>query len=113
MAQLRSRNRAQVTRTEEVLFGMVFLPESKISGLVCEDSKCKFLTLELATLKDYKRELSEKQMPNTAVIIFIYLYLMFLPRGTHFLKGGGGVGGDGRGGGKRTSHDFLVREILD
>ena len=66
MAQLRSRNRAQVTRTEEVLFGMVFLPESKISGLVCEDSKCKFLTLELATLKDYKRELSEKQMPNTA-----------------------------------------------
>ena len=89
MAQLRSRNRAQVTRTEEVLFGMVFLPESKISGLVCEDSKCKFLTLELATLKDYKRELSEKQMPNTAVIIFIYLYLMFLPRGTHFLKGGG------------------------
>ena len=112
MAQLRSRNRAQVTRTEEVLFGMVFLPESKISGLVCEDSKCKFLTLELATLKDYKRELSEKQMPNTAVIIFIYLYLMFLPRGTHFLKGGG-VGGDGRGGGKRTSHDFLVREILD
>ena len=72
MAQLRSRNRAQVTRTEEVLFGMVFLPESKISGLVCEDSKCKFLTLELATLKDYKRELSEKQMPNTAVIIFIY-----------------------------------------
>ena len=112
MAQLRSRNRAQVTRTEEVLFGMVFLPESKISGLVCEDSKCKFLTLELATLKDYKRELSEKQMPNTAVIIFIYLYLMFLPRGTHFL-GGGGVGGDGRGGGKRTSHDFLVGEILD
>ena len=92
MAQLRSRNRAQVTRTEEVLFGMVFLPESKISGLVCEDSKCKFLTLELATLKDYKRELSEKQMPNTAVIIFIYLYLMFLPRGTHFLKGGGGGG---------------------
>ena len=112
MAQLRSRNRAQVTRTEEVLFGMVFLPESKISGLVCEDSKCKFLTLELATLKDYKRELSEKQMPNTAVIIFIYLYLMFLPRGTHFFWGGG-VGGDGRGGGKRTSHDFLVREILD
>ena len=112
MAQLRSRNRAQVTRTEEVLFGMVFLPESKISGLVCEDSKCKFLTLELATLKDYKRELSEKQMPNTAVIIFIYLYLMFLPRGTHFLGGGGG-GGDGRGGGKRTSHDFLVGEILD
>ena len=93
MAQLRSRNRAQVTRTEEVLFGMVFLPESKISGLVCEDSKCKFLTLELATLKDYKRELSEKQMPNTAVIIFIYLYLMFLPRGTHFLWGGGGGGG--------------------
>ena len=92
MAQLRSRNRAQVTRTEEVLFGMVFLPESKISGLVCEDSKCKFLTLELATLKDYKRELSEKQMPNTAVIIFIYLYLMFLPRGTHFLWGGGGWG---------------------
>ena len=112
MAQLRSRNRAQVTRTEEVLFGMVFLPESKISGLVCEDSKCKFLTLELATLKDYKRELSEKQMPNTAVIIFIYLYLMFLLRGTHFF-GGGGVRGDGRGGGKRTSHDFLVREILD
>ena len=111
MAQLRSRNRAQVTRTEEVLFGMVFLPESKISGLVCEDSKCKFLTLELATLKDYKRELSEKQMPNTAVIIFIYLYLMFLSRGTHFFWGG--VGGDGRGGGKRTSHDFLVREILD
>ena len=97
MAQLRSRNRAQVTRTEEVLFGMVFLPESKISGLVCEDSKCKFLTLELATLKDYKRELSEKQMPNTAVIIFIYLYLMFLPRGTHFLKGGGGGGGGGGG----------------
>ena len=93
MAQLRSRNRAQVTRTEEVLFGMVFLPESKISGLVCEDSKCKFLTLELATLKDYKRELSEKQMPNTAVIIFIYLYLMFLPRGTHFFFGGGGGGG--------------------
>ena len=93
MAQLRSRNRAQVTRTEEVLFGMVFLPESKISGLVCEDSKCKFLTLELATLKDYKRELSEKQMPNTAVIIFIYLYLMFLRRGTHFW--GGGVGGGG------------------
>ena len=92
MAQLRSRNRAQVTRTEEVLFGMVFLPESKISGLVCEDSKCKFLTLELATLKDYKRELSEKQMPNTAVIIFIYLYLMFLPRGTHFFWGGGGWG---------------------
>ena len=112
MAQLRSRNRAQVTITEEVLFGMVFLPESKISGLVCEDSKCKFLTLELATLKDYKRELSEKQMPNTAVIIFIYLYLMFLPRGTQFW-GGGGMGGDGRGGGKRTSHDFLVREILD
>ena len=112
MAQLRSRNRAQVTRTEEVLFGMVFLPESKISGLVCEDSKCKFLTLELATLKDYKRELSEKQMPNTAVIIFIYLYLMFLPRGTHFLGGGGG-GGAGRGGGKRTSPDFLVGEILD
>ena len=96
MAQLRSRNRAQVTRTEEVLFGMVFLPESKISGLVCEDSKCKFLTLELATLKDYKRELSEKQMPNTAVIIFIYLYLMFLPRGTHFLGGGGGGGWEGR-----------------
>ena len=92
MAQLRSRNRAQVTRTEEVLFGMVFLPESKISGLVCEDSKCKFLTLELATLKDYKRELSEKQMPNTAVIIFIYLYLMFLSRGTHFFLGGGGGG---------------------
>ena len=95
MAQLRSRNRAQVTRTEEVLFGMVFLPESKISGLVCEDSKCKFLTLELATLKDYKRELSEKQMPNTAVIIFIYLYLMFLSRGTHFFWGGGGGGGMG------------------
>ena len=96
MAQLRSRNRTQVTRTEEVLFGMVFLPESKISGLVCEDSKCKFLTLELATLKDYKRELSEKQMPNTAVIIFIYLYLMFLPRGTHFLGAGGGGRREGR-----------------
>ena len=58
----------------------------------------KFLTLELAALKDYKRELSEKQMPNTAVIIFISLYLIFLPGNSLFLGGG-----DGRGGGKRTS----------
>ena len=51
----------------------------------------KFLTLELAALKDYKRELSEKQMPNTAVIIFISLYLIFLPGNSLFW--GGGMGG--------------------
>ena len=50
----------------------------------------KFLTLELAALKDYKRELSEKQMPNTAVIIFISLYLIFLPGNSLFFGGGGG-----------------------
>ena len=92
MAQLRSRNRAQVTRTEEVLFGMVFLPESKISGLVCEDSKCKFLTLELATLKDYKRELSEKQMPSTAVIIIHLSVSNVPPAGNSLFLGGWGWG---------------------
>ena len=51
----------------------------------------KFLTLELAALKDYKSELSEKQMPNTAVIIFISLYLIFPPGNSLFL--GGGMGG--------------------
>ena len=65
-------------------------------------SKCTFLTLELAALKDCKRELSEKQLPNTAVIIFISQYLIFLPGNLLFWVGWGG-GGDGRGGEKRTS----------
>ena len=92
MAQLRSRNRAtsHKNRRSPIRYGF-------LAGI----KALRFS--ELAALKDYKRELSEKQMPNTAVIIFISLYLIFVPGSSLFFGGGGGWGSNGRGGGKRTS----------
>ena len=93
MAQLRSRNRAtsHKNRRSPIRYGF-------LAGI----EALRFS--ELAALKDYKRELSEKQMPNTAVIIFISLYLIFVPGSSLFFwGGGGGWGSNGRGGGKRTS----------
>ena len=71
-----------------------FLSTQNPSGLVWtqpwKDSNCKFLLLPyIPALKYYKRELTEKQTPNTAVIIFIPL-LIFLPGNSLFLWGGGG-----------------------
>ena len=48
----------------------------------------------MPALKDYKRELTEKQTPNTAVIIFIPLF-NFAPWELTFFVGGGGGGGVG------------------
>ena len=45
-------------------------------------------TLTPPALKDYKRELTENQTPNTAVLIFIPLF-NFYSLGTHFFWGGG------------------------
>ena len=53
-----------------------------------EKNNCKILTLTLPALKDYKRELTEKKTPNTAVIIFIPLF-NFPPWELTFFWGGG------------------------